>query len=80
MKLPRDLSGAELVAVLCRDFGYSRAGQQGSHIILLTEAPKHHRIAIPNHDSLRLGTLNGILNAVARAKEIQKEEVLEKLR
>lgn len=66
--------------VLCREFGYSRLGQEGSHIILQIGSPKHHRIAIPNHDSLRLGTLNAILNAVARAKKIEKEEILGKLR
>jgi len=79
MKLPRDLSGARLVRVLCRDFGYVRLHQEGSHIILETEVPSHHRIAIPNHDSLRVGTLNAILNAIARRKGIAKEDILEKI-
>ena len=47
MKLPRDLSGRELIKVLCRDFGYVRAHQEGSHVVLQTETPGHHRIAIP---------------------------------
>ena len=79
MKLPRDLSGAELVKALCKHFGYARIHQEGSHVILQTEAPRHHRIAVPGHSSLRIGTLNAILNAVAKAKEINKDDILEKL-
>lgn len=76
MKLPRDLSGAELIKLLCKRHGYVRVNQEGSHVILQTETPQHHRIAIPDHTVLRLGTLNAILNAVARAKGISKEDVL----
>ena len=45
MKLPRDLSGVELISVLCREFGYRRIHQVGSHVILQSEEP-HHRIAV----------------------------------
>jgi len=76
VKLPRDLSGAELVKTLCKHFGYVQVNQEGSHIILETHSPVHHRISIPNHSPLRVGTLNAILNAVARAKRITKEEIL----
>jgi predicted RNA binding protein YcfA (HicA-like mRNA interferase family) len=76
MKLPRDLSGAELIKLLCKHHGYSRVNQEGSHVILQTETPQHHRIAVPDHSTLRIGTLNSILNAVARAKGISKESVL----
>ena len=68
MKLPRDLNGAELVKVLCKHYGSVRIHQEGSHIILQTEVPRHHRIPIPDHKPLRLGTLNAILNALARAQ------------
>ncbi len=76
MKLPRDLSGERLVKVLCRHFGYQRVHQEGSHIILQTEDPQHHRIAIPAHDPLRLGTLNAVLRAVATVHGIEKEDIL----
>ena len=79
MKLPRDLSGARLVKVLCRHYGYARIHQEGSHIILQTESPSHHRIPVPDHSPLRVGTLNAILNAVARVQGIDKLEILEKL-
>ena len=79
MKLPRDLSGAELVEFLCRQYGYRRLGQEGSHVILQTETPQHHRLSIPDHRVLRLGTLNAILRAVARAQGIEKEDILARL-
>ena len=56
MKLPRDLSGAELIQILCKHFGYRRVNQEGSHVILQTELPEHHRLAVPDHKTLRLGT------------------------
>jgi predicted RNA binding protein YcfA (HicA-like mRNA interferase family) len=79
MKLPRDLSGTKLVKVLCRDFGYTKINQEGSHIILQSDLPRSHRLSIPNHNPLRTGTLNAILRAVSKAKEIDKSELLSKL-
>ena len=79
MKLPRDLSGSELIKVPCKHYGYSRVTQEGSHVLLQTEQPRHHRIAIPEHKALRLGTLNSILNAVSRIHSIGKAEILDKL-
>ncbi len=79
MKLPRDCSGAELVRVLCRDFGYRQINQEGSHVILQTSTPRSHRLSVPNHPTLRPGTLNGILRAVAQVKGIGKTDILDRL-
>lgn len=79
MKLPRDLSGADLVAVLCKHYGYSKVGQVGSHAILQVDTPIHHRIAIPLHDSLRVGTLNSIIRAVAEAHGLNKQDIVRRL-
>ena len=79
MKIPRDLSGRDLAAVLIRDFGYVRVHQEGSHMILQTEVPSHHRMSVPDHHPLRIGTLNGILRAVASHKGIQKESILDRM-
>ena len=79
MKLPRDLSGAELVKVLVRDFGYRKINQEGSHMIIQTDSPQPNRLSVPNHSPLRTGTLNAILRAVAKAKGIDKADVLSKL-
>lgn len=76
MKLPRDLSGRELAAALCRRWDYRQVHQVGSHIIVQTETPAHHRLAIPDHKPLRIGTLNGILRAVAAAKQTTREAIL----
>ena len=79
MKLPRDLSGAELVQLLYRHSGYRPLEQEGSHVILQTEIPQHHRLSIPDHRVLRVGAVNAILRAVARAQGIEKEDILARL-
>jgi predicted RNA binding protein YcfA (HicA-like mRNA interferase family) len=53
--------------------------QEGSHVILETNAPRKHRISIPDHSPLRIGTLNAILNAVAKAQGVEKESLLRRL-
>lgn len=80
MKVPRDLSGQKLVKVLCRDWGYQQVHQVGSHVVLETEQPAHHRIAVPAHKSLRIGTLNAILKAVADHKDVSRDEILQSLK
>jgi len=79
MKLPRDLSGDKLIKGLCRDWNYRTVHQEGSHVILQTETPRHQRLAVPNHNPLRLGTLNAILRAVAAHKGVDRQAVLESL-
>ena len=79
MKIPRDLSGLDLVKELCRSWAYQKVNQVGRHIILQTDIPSSHRIAIPAHDSLRIGTLNAILRAVADHKGVSREDVLNTL-
>jgi predicted RNA binding protein YcfA (HicA-like mRNA interferase family) len=37
MKIPRDLSGRDVVSLLCRNWGYRVIHQEGSHIVLETE-------------------------------------------
>ncbi len=79
MKIPRDISGRQLIKVLCREFGYYQVHQEGSHIVLETEDPFHQRLAIPDHDSLRVGTLHNIVRAVANHKNISRDEILRRL-
>ena len=59
-KLPTDLSGQELVNILIR-LGFVFQRQSGSHIILRRESP-YARVSVPNHKTLRIGTLRTILN------------------
>ncbi len=79
MKVPRDLSGAQLIKVLCRDWGYRQLHQEGSHVILQTEMPGHQRLSVPNHNPLRVGTLNSIVRAVAAHKGVDRQAVLDSL-
>lgn len=76
MKIPRDLYGCNLAAALCRRWGYQKVNQVGSHIILQTESPRHHRLSVPDHKPLRLGTLNGILRDVSAVKGVTREDIL----
>ena len=78
MRTPRDLSGAELITVL-GSFGYSRVRQTGSHVQLVTNEKGEHHLSIPRYSTLRIGTLNAILNLVADHFEISKSEVLDRL-
>ncbi len=79
MKLPRDLSGEQLIRSLCRRWNYRRAGQVGSHVVLETDSPSHQRLVVPAHKSLRVGTLNAILRSVAAHKSVSKDEILKAL-
>ncbi len=80
MKIPRDLSGAQLVKVLCRDWGYRVVHQEGSHIILQIDAPFHQRLSVPHHNPLRVGTLNGIVRVVSAHKGVERQQLLDTLR
>ena len=76
MKLPRDLSSRELIKVLLK-LGYTETRQKGSHIRLTgTLNNSTHHITIPNHDPIKLGTLNSILNDLSENLKISKEELL----
>ena len=79
MRLPRDLSGAELVNAL-RKFGYEISRQVGSHIRLTTLENGVHHITIPNHPALRIGTLAAILDDVAAHHQISRNELLLRLK
>jgi len=78
MKIPRDLTGAQL-AVKLKIYGYEITRQKGSHIRLTTPIPSEHHLTIPNHTPLKVGTLSGILSSVAAHQGISKEEIMQKL-
>lgn len=78
MKLPRDVSGAALVAAL-RRLGYERVRQRGSHVRITTKECGEHHEAIPLHDPIRTKTLSGILKSIARHHGIGVPELLRKL-
>jgi len=75
MRIPRDLSGMELVKALCRDWDYRVVHQEGSHIILQTDTPTHQRLSMPSHNPLRVGTLNAIALAPAWFVRARQEDM-----
>lgn len=78
MRLPRDLTGAELVRRLAR-LGYGVTRQTGSHMRLTSHQRGEHHVTVPGHDPLRVGTLAAILEAVAAHHGLDRDELLSRL-
>lgn len=78
MKSPRSLSAKELIKLL-KIYGYEVSSQKGSHIKITTQQKGKHHLAIPNHNPMKIGTLNSILRQVAEHFEKSKEDVLKEI-
>lgn len=79
MRLPRDLSGDDLIVRL-EALGYCVSRQTGSHVRLTrasSETQMH--LTVPRHGNLRVGTLNAILRDAAAQLELDKEALAERL-
>lgn len=79
MRIPRDLSGADLVKRLGR-LGYAVTRQTDSHLRLTSQMRGEHHITIPNHDPIRIGTLAAILDSVAAHHDLTRDDLLKRLR
>ena len=78
MKLPRDISGKDLIKVLgCLDYEVTR--QTGSHIRLTTQRNGEHHITVPAHDPIKIGTLNAILKGISEHIGLSRSELIELL-
>jgi len=75
MKLPRDVSGQELIKAL-RKLGYEITRQKGSHIRITTQRDGEHHEVVPNHNPIRIGTFNSILKSIATHHRMTVEELL----
>ncbi|MFH1067300.1 MAG: type II toxin-antitoxin system HicA family toxin [bacterium] len=78
MKLPRDVSGKEIIKAL-KKLGYIVTRQKGSHIRLTTQQDGEHHEAIPNHNPIKVGTLRNILKSVAMHHDMTVEQLLKRL-
>ena len=76
MKLPRDISGNQLIKSL-KPLGYIVTRQTGSHIRLSTEQNGQHHITVPQHDPLKIGTLAAILADIAAHFNLSKNELID---
>jgi predicted RNA binding protein YcfA (HicA-like mRNA interferase family) len=75
MKLPRNLSGAQLIKAL-EKLGYQTTRQTGSHVRITSPQPNEHHLTVPLHDPLRIGTLAAILADVAAHHGITRDALL----
>jgi predicted RNA binding protein YcfA (HicA-like mRNA interferase family) len=79
LKLPRDVSGEELVRSL-RRFGYEVTRQTGSHIRLTSKFKgSEHHVTIPAHKQLKIGTLAQILSDVGSYLDLTREQLIQEL-
>lgn len=78
MKLPRVITGKELIAALS-DLGYTVTRQSGSHTRLTTEVNGTHHITVPDHRPLKVGTLSAILRDVAQHHGMERDHLVERL-
>ena len=68
------------MTLLRRAYGYAILRQTGSHIRLATNLMgREHRVTVPRHHPVRIGTLNDILSDVADYLGIDKDEVAQEL-
>ncbi|MDR3557405.1 MAG: type II toxin-antitoxin system HicA family toxin [Syntrophobacteraceae bacterium] len=79
MRIPREVSGQELVKLLGK-LGYKPTRQTGSHVRVtcISEKGEHH-ITIPQHGSLRIGTLNNIIADVASYLNKEKADIVDEI-
>ena len=78
MRLPRDISGRALARALHR-YGYAVTRETGSHMRLTTQRGGEHHVTIPDHASLRIGTLGSILNEVATHLDVERALLVSEL-
>jgi len=76
MKVPRDISGQDLIKHL-RPYGYTISRQSGSHIRVSTDQQGQHHITIPNHTPLKIGTLSAVLSDVADHFNMTKDQLMQ---
>ena len=78
-KIPRDISGQKLSGLL-KKYGYEIKRQSGSHLRLVTNLKGvEHKITIPNHNPIKIGTLNNIVNDISEYLKIDKVALIDEL-
>lgn len=75
MKLPRDISGKDLIKALSR-LDYEVTRQTGSHVRLTTQRNGEHNITVPAQDPIKVGTLNAILRGVSEHSGMSRNELI----
>ncbi len=78
MKLSHNINAIQLIKAL-QQFGYEPTRQSGSHIRLTTKQNGQHHITIPNHNPLKVGTLNAILTDIANHLDVSKQLLIDRM-
>ena len=80
MRMPRDVSGLELIALLRRHYGYRLVRQNGSHMQLVSYYMGYEgNVSVPRHNPVRVGTLIRTLNIVSAYLQIDRDELVTQL-
>jgi predicted RNA binding protein YcfA (HicA-like mRNA interferase family) len=78
MKLPRDVSGEQLIRAL-RKLDYEATRQRGSHVRVTTRRNGEHHEVIPRHQSIKPGLLLSILKNIAAHHCLSVQQLIELL-
>jgi predicted RNA binding protein YcfA (HicA-like mRNA interferase family) len=74
--IPRGITGAEL-ADLLHCLGYVVTRQSGSHLRLTSmHMGTEHHVTIPDHNPIKIGTLNNILKDISGYLKIDKQTLI----
>jgi predicted RNA binding protein YcfA (HicA-like mRNA interferase family) len=79
MKLPRDVSGDDLVKGL-RRFGYEVSRQKGDHVYMTTQRNGEHHVCVPLHNPVKTGTLAAILGSVAAHLGMDRDALIKAMK
>ncbi len=78
-KIPRNISAGKLVNLL-KKYKYKKVRETGSHIRLISTFKDYeHKITIPDHKTIKIGTLNNILDDIANYLKISKGQLVKEL-
>lgn len=76
MKIPRDCNASTLIKALRKHLNYEIIRQAGSHITIATPDKGGHSVTVPNHNPIKVGTMQGILKDIAEHHEIKLQELV----
>lgn len=75
MKLPRDVSGTQLLKSL-GVLGYEVTRQRGSHVRIETQVNGKHKEVIPQHNPIKVKTLASIIKSISIHHQMSQSELI----
>jgi len=68
-----------MISCRLKRLGYQKAKQEGSHISCVRSNGKKHRVIVPRHKPIKVGTLQDIIRRLAQQLEVSEDHVMELL-